>query len=130
VKNVELVDVVQYYKLVITQYTTYGINLFHDKVFWSWVILSCSQASIAQQFEENTAIEIANFQQKILPIDMLNMCIQEACKLKHRNGDGKRKQDLIVCACTYSWNCCCGMASHSWWLLSRVRALVKMHVQR
>lgn len=50
------------------------------------------------QWEENTASEISNFQRKIMPMDMLNLGIQEACESKHRNGAGKRKQDLIVCA--------------------------------
>ena len=50
------------------------------------------------QLEGSSASEIANFQRKIMPMDMLNLGIQEACESKHRNGAGKRKQDLIVCA--------------------------------
>jgi tRNA G18 (ribose-2'-O)-methylase SpoU len=39
-----------------------------------------------------------NFQRKIIPIDELNLALDDIRDQKHRNRLGRRKQNLIVCA--------------------------------
>jgi tRNA guanosine-2'-O-methyltransferase len=42
--------------------------------------------------------ECVNFQRKIIPIDELNLALDEMGEQKHRNLSGRIKQNLIVCA--------------------------------
>lgn len=39
-----------------------------------------------------------NFQRKIIPVDALNLALEEAKERKRRNAAGRHKQNLIVCA--------------------------------
>ena len=42
--------------------------------------------------------EVVNFQRKIIPLDALNLALEDAKERKLRNAAGRRKQKLIVCA--------------------------------
>jgi tRNA guanosine-2'-O-methyltransferase len=42
--------------------------------------------------------EVVNFQRKIIPVDALNLALEDMREKKLRNAAGRKKRDLIVCA--------------------------------
>ena len=48
--------------------------------------------------EDVRADQMVNFQRKIIPLDALNLALEDMTERKLRNAAGRRKQPLIVCA--------------------------------
>jgi tRNA G18 (ribose-2'-O)-methylase SpoU len=42
--------------------------------------------------------DVVNFQRKIIPLDALNLALEELREKRLRNAAGRKKQELIVCA--------------------------------
>jgi tRNA guanosine-2'-O-methyltransferase len=42
--------------------------------------------------------DVVNFQRKIIPLDALNLALEELREKRLRNSAGRKKQELIVCA--------------------------------
>jgi tRNA G18 (ribose-2'-O)-methylase SpoU len=56
----------------------------------------------AQQTDSNPLAkegsDVVNFQRKIIPLDALNLALEELREKRLRNSAGRKKQELIVCA--------------------------------
>mmetsp|Transcript_28830 Transcript_28830/g.44324 ORF Transcript_28830/g.44324 Transcript_28830/m.44324 type:complete len:600 (+) Transcript_28830:3-1802(+) len=52
----------------------------------------------ASELDENKEASLVNFQRKIIPLDSLNLAMEETRQQSLRNATGRKKQDLIVCA--------------------------------
>jgi tRNA G18 (ribose-2'-O)-methylase SpoU len=59
-------------------------------------ILTAEQTDSHPLAEQDS--DVVNFQRKIIPLDALNLALEELREKRLRNSAGRRKQELIVCA--------------------------------
>ena len=64
---------------------------------WKQIEVANTAVSTENDLSSNNAVDV-NFQRKIIPIDELNLAMDDIRDQKHRNRMGRRKQNLIVCA--------------------------------
>ena len=90
---VNLVDMIKQ-----TQQEVYAEARLNDAPTWKHVddILGTDQNNVLCVQDDMS--KLVNFQRKILPLDSLNLAIAESNEQRARNGAGRKKQDLIVCA--------------------------------
>eukprot|EP00977_Amphora_coffeiformis_P010466 scaffold2448_cov155-Amphora_coffeaeformis.AAC.10 len=69
-----------------------------DAPTWKQVQEMVEEVELEEKFGPNTEEALVNFQRKIIPLDALNIALEEHREKRLRNLAGRRRQPLIVCA--------------------------------
>jgi tRNA guanosine-2'-O-methyltransferase len=71
-----------------------------DAPVWKQVeeVLQSQRATDNDDDSEDESNDLVNFQRKIIPLDALNLAMEDLREKRLRNAAGQRKQQLIVCA--------------------------------
>jgi hypothetical protein len=72
----------------------------HEAPMWKQVadILERNESTALQQDYLGPDTELVNFQRKIIPLDSLELDLEESRQKRLRNALGRKKQQLVVCA--------------------------------
>jgi hypothetical protein len=70
----------------------------HDSDAPTWRQIEDLGVDSCSDEKDNQIVDLLNFQRKILPLDALNLALEEEREQRLRNVAGRRRQPLIVCA--------------------------------